>query len=179
MDQTSLNRTGPLQSGLLPTGLDGAAGQASAVSQSSAAQAPDAALKLAPELAPMTLYVCTTCRDANHEASRAAGQPCAGARLHADLLAGLSAADPAIRVVPVECLSVCRRTCAVSFAAPGKWTYVYGDLPADTAAATVLAGASLYAAAPDGLIPWKLRPDALRKGAVARVPPLPPSPSAP
>ena len=29
---------------------------------------------------------------------------------------------------PVECLSVCKRPCTVALAAPGKWTYVVGDL---------------------------------------------------
>lgn len=114
----------------------------------------------------MRLYVCTTCRDAAHTPDA----PAAGARLHAAIQA--AAADPLVEVVGVECLSVCKRTCAVGFAAPGKWTYVYGDLPADTAADTVLHGARLYAEAADGLIPWKLRPDALKKGVVARVPPL-------
>ena len=127
----------------------------------------------APELArvdqppAMTLYVCTTCRDAAHRADA----PAAGARFYANLIA--ADAVEGVAVVPVECLSVCKRTCAVGFAAPGKWTYVYGDLPADTAAATVLEGARLYAQTADGIIPWKQRPDALKKGAVARVPPLP------
>ena len=116
---------------------------------------------------PMRLYVCTTCRDAAHTPDA----PSAGARLHAALAAAVP--DPAVEIVPVECLSVCKRTCAVSFAAPGKWTYVYGDLPADGAAETILAGARLSAEARDGLIPWKLRPDALKKGGVARIPPLP------
>ena len=114
----------------------------------------------APSPAPMMLYVCTTCRDAGDEADLAAGRPCAGSRLHAALVA--AAEDPAIRIVGVECLSVCKRTCAVSFAAPGKWTYVYGDLAADEAAATILSGARLYAEATDGVIPWKQRPDALK-----------------
>jgi predicted metal-binding protein len=114
----------------------------------------------------MTLFVCTTCRDAAHRPDA----PAAGARLYAAIAA--APAEAAIRVVPVECLSVCRRTCAVGFAAPGKWTYVYGDLPADTAAGIILQGARLYAIAPDGIIPWKIRPDALKKGAVARIPPL-------
>lgn len=119
--------------------------------------------------APMLLYVCVTCRDADHVVGQVA--PCAGARLFTALSA--APADPAVTLVPVECLSSCKRTCAVSFAAPGKWTYVYGDLPAEAAAETVLRGARLYAEAPDGLIPWKLRPDALKKGALARVPATP------
>ncbi len=115
----------------------------------------------------MRLYVCTTCRDAAHSAAA----PSAGTRLHDALLAAAPA--PEIELVGVECLSACKRPCAVSFTAPGKWTYVFGDLPADTAAALVLHGARLYAESRDGIIPWKLRPDALKKGAVARVPALP------
>ncbi len=121
---------------------------------------------LEPICEPMTLYVCTTCRDAEHVVGQ--GAPCAGARLFAAIDA--APADPLIRVIGVECLSACKRPCSVSFFAPGKWTYVFGDLPADSAAATVLLGARLYAEAKDGLIAWKLRPDALKKGVLARVP---------
>ena len=129
------------------------------------------ALPLPPTLplpSPMVLYVCTTCRDADHVVGQTS--PCAGSRLLAALQA--EGAHPAITIEPVECLSVCKRICAASFAAPGKWTYVYGDLPAGSAAAILLEGARLYAESPDGLIPWKLRPDALKKGVVARIPPL-------
>ncbi len=123
-------------------------------------------------LAPMVLYVCTTCRDADHVVGQ--DVPCAGARLFAAL--GAAPVDPAVTIVPVECLSACKRSCAASFSAPGKWTYVYGDLPAEAAAAMLLQSARLYAEAPDGLIPWKIRPDALKKGVLARVPAVPASP---
>ena len=75
-----------------------------------------------------------------------------------------------------ECLSVCKRACTISFAAPGKWTYVYGDLPAETGASVILDGAALYAATTDGLIPWRQRPEALKRGVISRVPPLDPAP---
>ena len=113
-----------------------------------------------------TLYVCVTCR--------AEGDPSeirAGRRLH-DALAAELGSDAAFSIVPVECLGACRRSCAVSLAAPGKWTTVYGDLPAEGAAPVVAETARLYGAAPDGLIPWKLRADAVKKGAIARIPPL-------
>jgi predicted metal-binding protein len=79
-----------------------------------------------------------------------------------------------VQLVPVECLSVCKRPCTVSFAASGNRTYGYGDLLPETSVETILAGAALYAAAPDGVIAWKLRPEALKRGVVARIPPLPP-----
>ena len=116
-----------------------------------------------------TVYVCVTCRAEGEE-----GPVRAGRRLLDALAAELGPA-PGVALVPVECLSVCRRPCTVSFAAPGKWTYVYGDLPAEGAAPVVAEAARLYGAAPDGLIPWKLRPDPIKRGVVARVPPLTPA----
>ncbi len=116
------------------------------------------------------LYVCVTCRAEGETAPPPEGR--AGLRLHDALLVELGSRS-GISVVPVECLSVCRRPCTVSFAARDKWTYVYGDLPAEGAAPIVAAAARLYAATPDGLIPWKLRSDPIKKGVVARVPPLP------
>ena len=88
-------------------------------------------------------------------------------------MADLAAARGApVRVVGVECLSVCKRPVTVGFAAPGKWTYVYGDFPPELGAETILSGALLYADAPDGLIPWRQRPDMLKKGVISRSPPL-------
>ena len=116
------------------------------------------------------VYVCVTCRAEGEVTPPLEAR--AGLRLHDALLAELGPRS-GISVVPVECLSVCRRPCTVSFAARGKWTYVYGDLPADGAAPIVAAAARLYAAAPDGLVPWKLRSDPIKKGVVSRVPPLP------
>ena len=116
----------------------------------------------------MQIYVCVTCR-AEGEPPEPKEQR-AGARLHAALSAQAGAA---FEIVPVECLSVCKKPCTVSFAAPGKWTYVYGDLLPGLSEEIILAGARLYNAAPDGVITWKLRPDALKKGVVARIPPLP------
>ena len=113
------------------------------------------------------IYVCTTCRTSDEPLEPRDQR--AGARLFAELT---EQGSHDFEIIGVECLSVCKRPCTVSFAAPDKWTYIYGDLPADTSAQTILAGAQLYAAAKDGLIPWKQRPDALKKGVVARIPPL-------
>ena len=119
------------------------------------------------------IYVCTTCKLAD-EAGLAAPER-AGARLHRALSALASERQSPVVIIPVECLSVCKRACTISFAAPGKWTYVYGDLPADTGADVILDGAALYGATSDGLIPWKQRPEALKRGVISRVPPLHPA----
>ena len=115
-----------------------------------------------------TIYVCTTCRLTGEPSEPVADR--AGARLHAALLVA-AAQTPDIAVRGVECLSVCKRPVTVGFASEGKWTYLYGDFAPDSAK-SLLEGARLFATAPDGLIPWKQRPDALKKGVVARLPPL-------
>lgn len=116
---------------------------------------------------PVTILVCTTCR---RETDSPDG-PRAGADLHAALVAQ-AGAD--VVVVGVECLSVCKRPVTVGFSAAGKWTYVYGDFAPD-AAPSILSAAGQYAAAPEGLIPWRERPDSLKRGVVARIPPLLPA----
>ncbi|RVU16624.1 DUF1636 family protein [Methylobacterium oryzihabitans] len=127
---------------------------------------------------PVTLYVCTTCRMADDPADG----PRAGRRLFDALGEALAAAPAPVRLEPVECLSVCKRPCTVAVASPGRWTYVYGDFAAaPDAARTILDGLGLYADAPDGLVPWRARPEAFRKGVVARIPPAaapPPEPAA-
>ena len=74
----------------------------------------------------------------------------------------------------VECMSACSHPCAVSFAAVGKYTYLFGDLPANEpeSVEAVLECASQYYAKPDGLLPWSERPQALKKGVLAKIPPL-------
>ena len=117
------------------------------------------------------LHVCVLCRLSAEEDVRS------GRRLHDALVAAQlrgeqDGARPAsVRIVPVDCLSNCNRSCSVAFAGPNRWTYVYGGLSPDSAAA-VLDGAARYAASPDGIVPWRERPEALRQGLVARIPPL-------
>jgi predicted metal-binding protein len=118
---------------------------------------------------PVTIYVCATCRAEGDDPDG----PRAGTRLAAELRRKVRrgvAGSEGVTVVPVDCLSVCKRPVTVSFAAPGKWTYVYGDFPPDSADA-ILSAAGQYAAAPDGLIPWRERPEPLKRGVVARLPP--------
>ena len=122
---------------------------------------------------PVTLYVCATCRDAADDRA----VPRAGARLLAALQEAVKAGGhPHVTVESVECLSVCKRPCTVAVVSPDRWTYVYGDFDAledpDTSARTLLAGLRRYLETPDGVVPWRERPEAFRKGVVARIPPL-------
>jgi predicted metal-binding protein len=92
-----------------------------------------------------------------------------GARLYREL--STRASEEEFEIIPVECLSVCKRPVTIGFSAPGKWSYIYGDFPPDSSAETILSAAQLYADALDGLIPWRERPDAIKRGVIARIPP--------
>ncbi len=72
----------------------------------------------------------------------------------------------------MRCLANCKRGPTAALRSNGSWTYVFGDLDRSTAARRwSKARASLRGAA-DGLMPWRGRPEPLKRGLVARVPPL-------
>jgi predicted metal-binding protein len=114
----------------------------------------------------VTLHVCITCRAGQ---SLAEGEETPGARLHAAVL-GVGVPE-GVNVVPVECLSACSQGCSVALSAPGRWSYVYGRL-SDANAREIVAGAAAYAAAADGIVPWRSRPEIFRKQSLARIPPI-------
>ena len=114
----------------------------------------------------VTLHVCITCR-AGQELQE--GETTPGSRLHAAIV-GLGAPE-GVQVVPVECLSACSQGCSVALSAPGRWSYVYGRLT-EVNAPDVIAGAAAYATAPDGIVPWRRRPEIFRKQSLARIPPI-------
>jgi predicted metal-binding protein len=120
----------------------------------------------APQGEPIRILVCTSCRSE--------GQPLeprdarAGAVLARDL-ASLAGAD--IEIVPVECMSVCKRPVTVAFSAPDRWTYVCGEF-GEGDAPDILDHARAYAATPDGIIPWKIRPEHLKRNTISRLPPM-------
>ncbi|MEW9836942.1 DUF1636 family protein [Mesorhizobium marinum] len=116
------------------------------------------------DLSAVTVVVCATCRDASGSVSH----PRAGAILARN---AKLAADGAVRVRTVECLGNCKRRLSAAILRDGCWSYVFGDLDADSGP-DLVAGAKLFAGSADGLIPWRGRPDSLKRGLVARIPPL-------
>src|SRR4029079_6549074 len=114
----------------------------------------------------VTLHVCITCKPGQ---TLLEGETTPGKRLHGAILdAGV---PDGVNVVPVECLSACSQGCSVALSAPGRWSYVYGRL-SDANAHDVVAGAAAYAAGPDGIVPWRSRPEIFRKQSLARIPPI-------
>ncbi len=118
--------------------------------------------------APVTLFVCVSCREADTNPEIRPG------RLLMDRIAAALEATSETRLVAksVECLSVCKRPCTIALAAESKWTYVIGDLSRDVHVDEIIAAALRYRESETGIVPWRERPQSFRKGVVARIPPL-------
>ena len=116
------------------------------------------------------IIVCTTCRPEG--ASREL--PAAGSVLLEAVLA-LHLDQPAscLRVRGIACMSGCSRACTIAFQAAGKPTYYFGDLVADAeTAGQVLACGLLHAHNADGALLRSQRPERLRGGILAKLPPF-------
>jgi predicted metal-binding protein len=77
-----------------------------------------------------------------------------------------------LQIRPVRCMAVCDRACAVAFAAPNKLTYVFSGLSAASSVADLVQFAEQYIHAEDGRVPYKQRPEQLKKGVVTVLPAL-------
>jgi predicted metal-binding protein len=111
------------------------------------------------------VYVCTTCRRT--------GEPEGDVRPGALLAAATesAAAGTEVMVRRLRCLANCNRGPSAAMRCNGSWTYVFGGL-AESNAAALIEGARLLATASDGILPWRGRPDILKRGLIARVPPI-------
>jgi predicted metal-binding protein len=112
-----------------------------------------------------TVYVCITCRRA--------GEPDAEPRPGAILAeaAAKAAEGTGVIVRRVQCLANCTRGPSAAMRCNGSWIYIFGGLGVDCAAA-LIDGVRLLAGAPDGILPWRGRPEPLKRGLIARVPPV-------
>jgi len=112
-----------------------------------------------------TVYVCVTCRrPGDSEDTPRPGLALARATAKAAEGTGVS-------VCQVECLANCSRSLSAAMRCDGAWTYVFGGLSPERDAAALIEGARLLARAEDGLLPWRGRPEVLKRGLIARVPP--------
>jgi predicted metal-binding protein len=113
-----------------------------------------------------TIYVCITCRRA--------GDPEDGVRpgLLLARATARAAEGTGVTVRQVRCLANCNRALSAAVRSDGAWTYVFGGLDADTDAVALIEGARLMARAEDGVMPWRGRPEILKRGLIARVPPI-------
>jgi predicted metal-binding protein len=114
-----------------------------------------------------TVLVCITCRTSTDPADA----PRKGLALARATSRALGNATD-INVLRVRCLGNCNRGLSAAVRREGAWTYVFGNLDAENDGPSLITGARLFAESTDGLMPWRGRPDALKRGLIARVPPV-------
>lgn len=118
-----------------------------------------------------TIFVCTTCRRRRPDLPLGYDLPGEGlVSALAGEIASQGLAD--VLATPVACLAVCNRPCTVAFAGPGKWTHIVGGLDPEAHMQDIIATARRIAELADGIVPWAERPQSIRSGGIARVPPL-------
>lgn len=111
----------------------------------------------------VTVIVCATCRfPGQDDASPRPGSLLAEATREA-------AAARGIAFRKVGCLGNCKRGLSAAVLRDGCWSYVFGELDTQSAP-DLIAGAELYATSTDGFMPFRARPESLKRGLIARVP---------
>ncbi len=117
------------------------------------------------------LRVCVTCR--RDSSQQVADSDRDGARFYraleesADKLAAAG-----IRLEEIRCLSGCKRACTAVMAAAGKWTYVLCDMDPESDAQALIDYTERFHRSDNGQVPWRERPESLRRKTLARIPPL-------
>lgn len=122
----------------------------------------------------ITVYVCRSCRatsDGVPPADDSAPRPGALLLAAAEAVAARTTTEE-VTVVGVDCLANCSRGPSAALQGPDRWTYVFGGLEGESGAIALIDGARLLAQSADGLLPWRDRPEPLKRGLIARIPPL-------
>lgn len=117
------------------------------------------------------LSICISCRDGREWVSNVR----AGRRLAKGILGKwLKYRDCNMRLRGVHCMSQCKRSCIVSLASEGCFTYVFGDLDPNSGKQVeqLFELLYLYGEAPEGFLERNRRPEEFRKNILGRLPPL-------
>ncbi len=78
--------------------------------------------------------------------------------------------DPAVDLLPVECLSLCDHGCSAAISVAGKWSYLLGGLD-QAMADDLITYARAYAVSKTGLVLPSKRPASLANMIMGRMPP--------
>jgi predicted metal-binding protein len=117
-----------------------------------------------------TVMVCITCRGTVPADAPETDAPRAGMVL-AEATAAAAAGDCGISVQRIRCLGNCSRGLSAAIRCDNTWTYIFGGLEPARDGPSLVIGARLLALAADGIMPWRGRPESLKRGLIARVPP--------
>jgi predicted metal-binding protein len=113
---------------------------------------------------PTVVSVCVTCKTAD-------GGIVVGPEMFESVKAAIGQSDR-VQVRPVQCLSVCKRPATVAVTSADGYTFLFGDLQTGSGTAALVSFVKSYQKSDYGLVPWCERAEVLRKGMVARVPPM-------
>lgn len=113
----------------------------------------------------VTIVVCNSCRGA----SDSDDHPRPGSRLADDTRR--AAAGSGVEVRHVGCLGNCKRGISAAMLRDGCWSYVFGGL-GEESGDDLVAGALQFAGSTDGFMPFRARPESLKRGLIARIPTL-------
>ncbi len=111
----------------------------------------------------MTIVVCHSCRLPDN--------PLLDPRPGSDFAVAVLAAaeNTGITVKKAGCLANCKRGLSAAVLRDGCWSYVFGELTPENAE-DLIAGAQLFATSTDGFMPFRARPESLKRGLIARIP---------
>jgi predicted metal-binding protein len=113
---------------------------------------------------PIVLSVCVTCKTADDGVV-------VGPGMFESVKAAIGSSGH-VQVRPVQCLSVCKRPATVAVTSADGYTFLFGDLHPESGTAALVSFIQSYQKSDYGLVPWRERAEVLRKGMVARVPPM-------
>ncbi|MCT7377664.1 DUF1636 family protein [Chelativorans salis] len=111
----------------------------------------------------VTVVVCSSCRRSTDPENL----PRPGALLAENTARAANGAG--VRVRQVACLGNCKRGLSAAILREGAWSYVFGELEPDSGP-DLIAGAELFANSSDGFMPFRQRPQSLKRGLIARIP---------
>ena len=117
------------------------------------------------EASDVTVVVCHSCRGPDGPDD----YPRPGARLAEEARRAAQGTD--VRVRSVGCLGNCKRGLSAAILSEGSWSYIFGWLT-EQSGDDLIAGATLLASSEDGFMPFRARPEALKRGLIARIPTL-------
>ena len=107
------------------------------------------------------LIICTSCNDGQGQSLLEAVENEALAR------------DLPLPIRGQACMAACKHSCTAALQGAGKHSYLFGQMAPDAASVdALLAVAAQHAEPGDGLLAWSRRPDCLKTGLLARLPPL-------
>ena len=115
------------------------------------------------------LTICMTCRDGKETSTGTRG----GTRLAKEILKDFTHQEN-LSIRGVDCMSNCKRACAISITAKDCFTYIFGDVDPDILEYRKLLAELLksYRAKNDGFLRRRDRPKFFQSNILGRLPPI-------